>query len=134
MGDKRFDVPARSEVLVVDDDPAIRSLVAFTLRRRGYAVQEAGGGEECLERLRAGFKGLVLMDIVMPGMDGWETIRVMAQEGLERGSFICMLTGVREPGAAAEGLEEYVMDYLTKPIGVEALVEVAKRASECLSL
>ncbi len=65
---------AAKRILIVDDDPSFRRLVMVTLRN-DYATEEAGYGQEALERIAAFQPGLVLLDIVMPGIDGHETCR-----------------------------------------------------------
>ena len=124
---------AKCPVLVVDDDESIGALVAKMLSHSGYEVVTETSGAGCLKQLRAGFRGLILMDITMPAMSGWDTIHHIVDEGLAEGNFICMLTGMAAPGPEAEGLAENVMDYLTKPVRVGALLEVARRASDALS-
>jgi CheY-like chemotaxis protein len=119
-------------VLVVDDDPALRRVVTTMLRRRGLQAVAVSSGEECLEQLRAGFRGLILMDIVMPGLTGWQTIRAAAEQGLLPGNVICMLTGQSIPNEEAEGLQEIVTDYLTKPFDAATLARVVDDALACL--
>lgn len=119
-------------VLVVDDDPALRRVVTTMLRRHGLQAVAVSSGEECLEQLRAGFRGLILMDIVMPGLTGWQTIRAAAEQGLLPGNVICMLTGQSIPNEEAEGLQEIVTDYLTKPFDAATLARVVDDALACL--
>lgn len=111
------------KVLVVDDDESILQTVDIILNRGGYSVTLAAGGQECLGELRAGFKGLILMDIMMPRMDGWETIAAIADEGLLEGNVICMLTAVADPGGAMEELKELVLDYVRKPFTAQELID-----------
>ena len=65
------------EVMVVDDDPSIRDTVEIVLNTKGYSVCIAEGGRECLDKLRNGFRGLILMDVMMPKLDGWDTISMI---------------------------------------------------------
>lgn len=124
----------KPRVLVVDDDPSIRSTVSVVLEHHGYSVTGAADGAECLEQLRAGFRGILLMDVMMPRMDGWETIRAIIDEDLLRDNLLCMLTVVRAPGGAAEGLEGYVLDYLPKPFDATQLVAMVNNAADCLTV
>ena len=119
-------------VMVVDDITDVHVAVSRVLQRSGYAFRCGSDGEECLAHLRNGFRGLILMDIQMPSLDGWETIRKMVAEGLIAGNLICMLTTRPTPGEAAVGLEEYVFDYMPKPFEASQLLEVAKLASDYL--
>ncbi len=118
--------------MVVDDIPDVHVAVSRVLQRAGYQVTCAADGEECLAHLRQGFRGLILMDIQMPTLDGWDTIRKMVAENLIAGNIICMLTTRPTPGEAAAGLEEYVFDYMPKPFEASKLLEVAKLAIDYL--
>ncbi len=111
------------QIMVVDDDPSIRSTVEIVLNTKGYSVCIVESGEKCLDKLRKGFRGLILMDVMMPEMDGWGTISAIEDEGLHGGNVICMLTAVHDPGPKLEKLTEYVMDYVRKPFTSEELLE-----------
>lgn len=110
-------------VMIVDDDPSILETVEIILDTGGYSIYTAESGKECLDKLRKDFKGLILMDIMMPKMDGWDTIAAIVDEGLLEGNIICMLTAVNDPGPKMEKLTEYVMDYIRKPFTSEELLE-----------
>ncbi len=111
------------QIMVVDDDPSIRSTVEIILNTKGYSICVVESGKRCLEKLREGFKGLILMDVMMPEMDGWGTIAAIEDEGLHGGNVICMLTAVHDPGPELERLTECVMDYVRKPFTSEELLE-----------
>jgi DNA-binding response OmpR family regulator len=66
------------------------------------------------------------MDIVMPGMDGWDTIQRVVDEGLYTGNLVCMLTGQDEPDIKMEHLKEYVLDYIRKPFEAKRLVQICE--------
>ncbi len=111
------------QIMVVDDDPSIRTTVEFVLNTKGYSICTVESGRECLDRLRNGFRGLILMDVMMPELDGWDTIAVIDDEGLHGGNVICMLTAVHDPGPKMEKLTEFVIDYVRKPFTSEELLE-----------
>jgi CheY-like chemotaxis protein len=111
------------QIMIVDDDPSIRSTVEIVLNTKGYSICVAESGKKCLDKLREGFRGLILMDIMMPEMDGWDTISAIEDEGLHGGNVICMLTAVHAPGPKLEKLTESVMDYVRKPFTSEELLE-----------
>jgi CheY-like chemotaxis protein len=119
-------------ILIVDDDEVIREMVMMLLENEGWQVRQAGSGQECLNQLRQGFRGLILMDIRMPGMDGWETVRAIAQEGLFTGNLIYMVTGEAKPNLTADGLQEYVLDYLVKPFHPGQLVKSVRQGMDLL--
>jgi len=121
----------KDQVMIVDDDTSIAICVDKVLTAAGYGVVKSVNGAECLKALRAGFRGLMLMDIMMPKMDGWATIRAAVNEGLQEGNLICMLTAIDDPGGAGEGLQEYVYNYLPKPFENEELLAMVRDAFEC---
>lgn len=113
-----------NRVMIVDDEPSILIAVRELLKMEGYDVITAQGGEKCLEELKKGFKGVILMDIMMPAMDGWDTIEHMVNEGLIEGNVVSMLTAKDVPDAKMDYLKEYVIDYITKPFDPEQLVSI----------
>ena len=102
-------------LMIVDDEECIRITIKELFSLEGIEVVTASGAEECLSHLAAGFRGVILMDIMMPGKDGWETIRDIRQAGLHAGNIIVMLTALDAPDERMEGLQELVLDYITKP-------------------
>jgi len=119
-------------VLVVDDDPAVARVVQRALLQKECAVELAANGVEALEVLRQGFRGLVLMDVHMDTLDGWDTISIMVEESLIEGNLVVMLTGDLSPEPRMEGLKEYVLDYITKPFQPLALAELVESYFEDL--
>ncbi len=112
------------KILVVDDHPDICLAVQAILEEESWTVLTANGGEECIQILESGFSGLILLDIMMPDMDGWETIREIESRDLYHQIIICMLTAKDNPDEGMIGVEKYVSDYITKPIIPELLVEL----------
>jgi DNA-binding response OmpR family regulator len=119
-------------VMIVDDDLAILQTVGMVLRRKGYQVTTASGGFACLEELRKGFRGVVLMDIMMPDLDGWATIREIVAGHHLPNVLVCMLTAKASPGTEGSGLEEVVFDYLPKPFDNQELLRLVENAAELL--
>ena len=101
-----------SKVLVVDDEPNIREVVGLYLRREGYAVVSATDGEEALGLFRRERPDLVVLDLILPGMDGIEVCRRMREE---RRVPLIMLTARGEEADRAVGLEAGADDYVVKP-------------------
>jgi len=116
----------KNKVMVVDDDPYILLAVRELFESEGIEVITALGGKECLEEMKKGFKGVILMDIMMPVMDGWDTIREIVNQGFLEGNIISMLTARDVPDEKMEGLKEYVLDYITKPFDSNELVATVK--------
>lgn len=116
----------QNSVLIVDDEEIIRKTVKRVLDSGGMNTDCAENGKQCLEKLRAGFRGVILMDVQMPEMDGWQTIQNIVEEGFLEGNIICMLTGLETPHPKMEKLKEYVMDYIRKPFQNEELIQLVK--------
>jgi DNA-binding response OmpR family regulator len=113
-------------VMIVDDDSHIRLAVKELFESEGVGVVTADGAEQCLRELEKGFRGVILMDIMMPEKDGWDAIRDMVDRGLVRGNVISMLTAREVPDEKMSGLQEYVIDYITKPFDPKEVVATVK--------
>lgn len=107
-------------ILVVDDDPAIRDALATSLGQAGFAVDLAGDGREALAALRDDPPDLVVLDVMMPGIDGFEVVRRLrlADPDLP----VIMLTARDAVDDRIEGLETGADDYLVKPFAVGELL------------
>lgn len=105
----------KPRIMLVDDEESIRVTITKLLASEGIDIITATGANDCLRQLRGGFRGVILMDVMMPGMDGWATIREMQKVGLLQGNIICMLTALDAPDERMEGLQEVIIDYMTKP-------------------
>ena len=105
-------------ILVVDDEPAIVRLVRATLQADGYAVLAAGRGEEALPLLEEERPDLVILDLMMPGMDGFETLRRIRQRSKLP---VIMLTARATDADTLKGLQGGADDYVTKPFNPQEL-------------
>lgn len=81
-----------TKIMVVDDEPDIVFVVREMLKRRGYEVIGANSGEEALEMLKTEKPDLILLDIMMPGIDGWETCRKIKENSDTKDIIVAMLT------------------------------------------
>lgn len=113
-------------VMVVDDDPLVQMTVRRILEGAGLKVTSAVNGTDCVRMVEEGFEGLILMDIMMPGMDGWDTIQSLVDKGLVKGNIICMLTGKEQPDDRMKMLKEFILDYIRKPFDQENFVRTVK--------
>lgn len=116
-----------ARVMLVDDEECIRETISELLDSEEIAVVTAAGAHECLRLLREGFRGVILMDVMMPGMDGWATIREIERAGLMEGNIISMLTAMDVPDERMEGLQEYVIDYITKPFEPSGFIATVRK-------
>lgn len=110
-------------LMLVDDEEMIRESVEAFFQAEGIGILTAAGGRECLDHLEAGFRGVILMDVMMPELDGWDTIRQIVAKKMYEGNIIVMLTAMNAPGTHMEGIQEYVTDYVTKPFDTDSLME-----------
>ena len=82
---------------------------------------------DCIKELEHGFKGVILMDIMMPFMDGWDTIKEIVEKGFITGVTISIVTAKGTPDhEKMKGLESYVRDYIAKPFDVKVLINNVK--------
>ena len=110
---------AKPRILVVDDDMGLQKLARVNLESRGYQVSVASNGEAALQTFEEEAPSLVILDVMMPGMDGFETCRrIRALSDVP----IIMLTAKDQEEDVLRGLESGVDDYVTKPFSVDVLV------------
>ncbi|CAN5559653.1 response regulator transcription factor [soil metagenome] len=107
-----------SRVLVVDDEPTVRDVVVQYLRRDGHDVTEAGDGEQALELLASQMPDLVVLDLMLPGVDGLEILRRLR---LTSDVPVIMLTALAEERDRVAGLELGADDYVVKPFSPREL-------------
>ena len=117
-------VPPR--VLVVEDEPHIRELVCLHLGLEGYHCDGVGDGPTALQRAEATRFDLLVLDLMLPGLDGLALCRAVRNGRTNRDVPILMLTARREESDKVVGLESGADDYLTKPFGVRELVARAR--------
>lgn len=113
-------------ILVVDDEQSIRELVGFNLRKAGYDVLEAADGLECLRQVRLAKPALIVLDLMLPGIDGLEVCRTLKGQPDTADIGIIMLTAKNDEVDKVVGLELGADDYLTKPFSPRELVARVK--------
>ncbi len=114
-------------VLVVDDDPSVRQVVRLSLELEGYLVKEAGGAEEGLAAVENEAPDLILLDVMMPYVDGWEMLRRI-QERHGAGSIpIVMFSGKVDAQTAAQATARGAQGFVGKPFDPQQLVDQAKQ-------
>jgi len=110
----------KKKILVVDDDPGIRHSLSAFLSRSGFEVATAENGEEGYEVLKTFSPHLVIMDVLMPKLDGRETLRTIRRSG--NWTPVILLTQVGDAAERAMALEEGADDYINKPFEAHELV------------
>jgi DNA-binding response OmpR family regulator len=109
-------------ILIVDDDPQARLLLTYILKRKGFEVLEAEDGPSALLRVGKDGADLVLLDVMMPGMDGFEVCSTLRSNEDYRRLPIVMLTAKTDADAQERGMRAGASDYLTKPVRPDELV------------
>jgi DNA-binding response OmpR family regulator len=109
-------------VLVVEDDAPIRELMRLHLSLGGFEVTEQGDGKRALELGRATPFDLIVLDVMLPGLDGITVCRALRADGANRNSPILMVTAKDTESDTVIGLESGADDYLTKPFGMRELM------------
>ena len=120
------------QLLVVDDEPAIRQVVAARLRKAGYSVEQAGGGNAALERLSRGDVDIALCDINMPDLSGIELLRQARAAGIDT-AFI-MMTAYASVDTAIEAMKAGAVDYMIKPLNNEELLHRLSKVGDLRGL
>ena len=110
------------QVLIVEDEAHIRELVALHLSLEGYDCTPVADGRDALRLAQERPFDLIVLDLMLPGMDGVTICRAIRREGVNREAPILMLTARREEADKVLGLESGADDYLTKPFGMRELV------------
>jgi DNA-binding response OmpR family regulator len=109
-------------ILIVDDDATTRKIVSRVLQREGYAVLVARNSSEAFSSIREHHPDLVILDVVLPGMDGYEICHHLRTEESLAGLSILMFTARNLPADQRRGFSVGADDYLTKPINSADLV------------
>jgi DNA-binding response OmpR family regulator len=108
-----------TKILVVEDEPALQETLSYSLTRQGYTVNVAGDGNSAVELARKFQPDLIILDVMLPGMDGFEVCRILRQE---MNVIIIMLTARDEEIDRVLGLEIGADDYITKPFSMRELL------------
>jgi excisionase family DNA binding protein len=114
-------------VLIVDDDERVREYVRVNLEMEGYTVREAGNADEGLAVLEEVSPDLVLLDVMMPEVDGWEMLRRVQERHGVGAIPVVMFSGKVDEGAAEEATARGAQGFLGKPFDPQQLIEHAKQ-------
>ena len=109
-------------VLVVDDEPDIVALVAYHLAKAGYRVSTAANGQDALGLARRERPAMVVLDLMLPGLSGWDVLEQLRNDDATRDVAVLMLTARKEEADRIRGLSLGADDYLTKPFSPQELV------------
>lgn len=115
------------KILAVDDEPSIRRLVEVNLQRAGYAITTAPDGQAALDQIARERPDMVLLDVMMPRMDGFELLRRLKADPATAGIPVLMLTAKAQDADVFRGLQSGADFYLTKPFNPKELLMWVQR-------
>ena len=110
------------KILLVDDEPDILELVGYHLKKEGYTVFTAPDGQQGIDIARRQVPALIILDVMMPGMDGMETCEKMRQIPQLKDTLVVFLTALAEDYSMMAGFEAGADDYITKPVKPKVLM------------
>ena len=113
----------KKKILVVDDEDDILQFLELVLREKGYDVVTAASGQEALTRAQMEKPDLVLLDIMMPQMDGWEVLKLLRVDEETAQIPVAMLSARTEAKDRVQGLQEGAVDYICKPFALQELLD-----------
>jgi DNA-binding NtrC family response regulator len=119
----------QASVLIVDDEPLVRQTLSEWMRKKNFHVIEAEGGRQAMEMIRRDDPDIVISDVVMPGMDGFELLK--AAKAVKADISFVMISGYPSHAAALNVMKHGASDYLPKPFTLE---ELTRRVSRTLKL
>ena len=119
-----------NRILVVDDEPDNLSLIKMVLEEEGFEVETASNGPDGIEAAKENPPDLILLDVMMPGMSGFEVLSEFKKESLTDRIPIIMLTGVSERKKIQEALSSGIDYYVVKPFEFGDLISKSRRAIE----
>lgn len=117
---------ATHKILLVDDDPDILDLIEYNLKKENFEVETAQNGKEALIKAKANHPDLILLDVMMPEMDGMETCQQIREDESIKDTLIAFLTARGEDYSQIAGFDAGADDYITKPIKPRVLVSRVK--------
>jgi CheY-like chemotaxis protein len=123
-------LPADRCILVVDDDPGIRLLLMTLLRRAGYQLLEASNGRQALERMRFANPDLLIMDLMMPEVTGWDVLCERAADPFLKRIPVIIATASSAPQARIDLAAQDVFDILAKPFELADLLAMVAQGLE----
>ena len=112
----------KNTVLVVEDDALISDMVTKNLKLEGFLVETARDGEECLRKVKEVNPDLILLDVLLPRLDGWDVLARLRENPREKDIPIIMLTALSDERSKVQGLRGGADDYVTKPFSALELM------------
>ena len=111
------------KILVVDDEPDIRETLKRKLEREGYAVVLAPSGEEALERVKDSDPDIILLDLMLPGLNGFDVLKEVKEKFSDRWRPVIIVSGQQDLETTRQAYQREADHYLTKPCGIDHVLE-----------
>ena len=112
----------KDKILVVEDEQDIRDLLVFNLQKNDFNVKSVDSGDKAISLIRSDKFNLILLDLMMPGIDGFDLTRIIKSDSKTSNIPIIMLTAKGDEGDIVKGLELGADDYITKPFSIKVLI------------
>jgi CheY-like chemotaxis protein len=112
---------ARKKILIVDDEEGIREVLAASLESRDYEIHMAVDGQDGLEKARAILPDLILLDVMMPKLDGWQVMQQLQRDERTRGIPTVVLSAKSETESLFRSKEHRALDHFIKPVNLHEL-------------
>lgn len=122
------EVTFMARILVVDDEPSIRMLIRTILQAEGHTITTASNGREALEMVIENVPDLIVLDLMMPEMDGWHLLEELHMRGLRRHTRVVIVSGHYDPEGASEDRRAHAHHFLPKPFDPTSLVDLVNDA------
>jgi len=113
----------KNNIMIVDDDLELLNILQGLLEKIDYNVTTAVNGKECLRELENGFQGIIILDVMMPVLNGIDTIKKMIQEGFIEFNKIILLTAKKIQGEEFDDIYSYIDRYVHKPFDIDELLK-----------
>ncbi|MCI0810746.1 MAG: response regulator [Chloroflexi bacterium] len=110
-----------AKILVVEDEPSLRKLLQYQLSKIGHEIRVAGDGEQALALVKSERPDLVLLDVMLPVMGGFQVLRKLQEDKNTKSILVIMLSAKGQQHDIAAGLNQGVFDYITKPFNIPNL-------------
>jgi DNA-binding response OmpR family regulator len=117
------------KIMIVDDEQDVLFSLKTIFERQKFDVVAVTNGKECLREIEKGFKGVILMDLMMPEMDGWTAIHEIVKRGYYKNVAISVITGKGTKDFQKMSLlGSYILDYLVKPLNINQLIASVEKS------
>jgi len=109
------------KIMIVDDDSDILVTLRAIFENQKYEVLTVDSGKDCIKELERGFKGIVLLDLMMPFMDGWETLNEIISKGLNKDIVLSIITA-NSSCQKNQSFKPYIYNFISKPFDLDKLI------------